>query len=364
MPSAATEQPADRPRATRLERDFARVLGRECAGSERVLVAVSGGRDSCVLLDLFVRCAEVRGLTLHVAHVHHGLRGDAADRDAAHVAALAEAAGLPFQLERIDPRALRQRGPSRERPTLEEAARSLRRSALLRMADASGCLRIATAHHAGDQAETLLLRLLRGTGPDGLAGMAPQSADGRWWKPLLAISPDRVAAHARSRRLVWREDASNADPAFSRNRVRHTLLPLLTSQFNPAVLRALAELAEAARVDRVWLDELVEQAARDRVAWRDPVLHFAIAGWQGLPEALARRLVRRGLIEAGLGREVSRSSLMRVLAFLRRGRRAGRDKRVELPGGFVLRRVEDHFELSATAPMQGAGDKVEGEPGC
>ena len=334
----------------------------------RVLVAVSGGRDSCVLLDLLQRGAAELELGLVVAHVHHGLRGADADLDAAHVEELARAGGLAFRLARVDPESSTRVSPSRIRPSLEEAARDLRRAALVALAGETGCRTIATAHHAGDQAETLLLRLLRGTGPDGLAGMAPRSEDGRFIRPLLAVSPDAIAAWALSHALVWRDDASNDDRRFSRNRLRHDVIPGLVSQFNPQLLRALGQLAEAAREDREWQGPLVDEAAKSRIAWRDPVVCFVLAGWRELPEALARRVVLRGLVRVGLGREVSRVQLLRVLAFLRRGNRAGRDKKVELPGGFAVRRVADHFELSAPEPKgpesEPESEKVGASSGC
>ncbi len=332
--------------------------------STRLLVAVSGGRDSCVLLDLLQGCAAELELELVVAHVHHGLRGADADLDAGHVEALARAGGLAFRLLSVDPESATRIGPSRVRPTLEEAARDLRRAALVAFAEETGCRTIATAHHAGDQAETLLLRILRGTGPDGLAGMAPRSEDGRWLRPLLTVEPAAIAAWAKARALVWREDASNDDRRFSRNRLRHELLPGLISGFNPQLLRALGQLAEAAREDREWQGPLVDEAAKSRIVGHDPVVSFALEGWRDLPEALARRVVLRGLVRAGLGREVSRVQLLRVLAFLRRGRRAGRDKKVELPGGFLLRRVADHFELAAPERAESGREKVGGESEC
>ncbi len=346
----------------RLDRLFGREVAAQGLRGRRVLVAVSGGRDSCVLLDLLVVCAERSGLELVVGHVHHGLRGSEADLDAAAVEALARAAGLAGHTRRIDPTALRRgAGSSRTRPTLEEAARDLRRAALEAIAAEAGCDVIATAHHAGDQAETLLLRLLRGTGPDGLAGMAPRSADGRWWRPLLAVSPDAIARWAGRRALVWREDRSNRDRRYARNRLRLDVLPELTTHFNPQLLRTLGDLAEAAREDRSWIEARVAEAAAERLDWRAPVMHFVLDDWPALPEALARRVVRKALIEAGLGRDVSRVVLLRVLVFLCRGRSAGRDKQLELPGGFSLRRVADHFELAPPMANASAASPTEAD---
>jgi tRNA(Ile)-lysidine synthase len=324
-------------------RETLRGLGVEGGG---ILLGVSGGRDSMVLLDLVERLAPDLELTPVLAHVHHGLRGADADADEALVRRAASRAGRRFEARRVEPEAERIGVSSRARPTLEEAARNLRRAALVEIADATDCAWIATAHHAGDQAETLLLRLLRGTGPDGLAGMAPRSADGRWVRPLLRVLPDAIAEWARVHRIEWREDASNRDRRFDRNRLRLDWIPELSAAWNPQLLRTLGDLAEAGRRDLEWIESLVEDAAKERIELGRSGIRLAIEGWDALPEALARRLVRRALVEAGLGRDVTRAHVARVLAFLRRGRRAGRDKRVELPGGFVLRRVDDGFVLA------------------
>jgi tRNA(Ile)-lysidine synthase len=265
-----------------------------------------------VLLDLVLRCRSALELGLVVAHINHGLRDDASDGDESHV---------------------------------RQAARDLRREALIEIAAETDCDWIATAHHAGDQTETVLLRILRGTGPDGLAGMQPQSADGRWRKPMLRILPEEIEAWARIQGVAWREDASNQERRFARNRLRLDWIPSISESFNPQLLRTVGDLAEATGRDREWIDGLVDEAMKGRVEIAALGIQFAIDGWQDVPEALARRLVLRGLALSGLGRDVTRVHLERVLAFLRRGRGAGRDKELELPGGNVLRRRDDCFEL-------------------
>jgi tRNA(Ile)-lysidine synthase len=328
-----------------LDSDFRAELDRLGMRRGRLLVAVSGGRDSMVLLDLVSRCLPGLELSAVVGHVNHGLRGDESEEDERYTRRAAETAGIAFCTRRVAPEAERIGVSSRERPSLEEAARNLRRQALLEMADEADCGWIATAHHAGDQAETILLRLLRGTGPDGLAGMAPQSADGRWCKPLLRVLPGAIADWASAQDMKWREDASNQDRRFARNRLRLDWIPDLSTAFNPQLLRTLSDLAEAGRRDLEWIESLVDEAVKDRIEIGPSGIRFAIEGWDSVPEALARRLIRRGLVEAGLGRDVTRSHLERVLVFLRRGRRAGRDKRLELPGGVSIRRKDDCFEL-------------------
>lgn len=348
-----------------IETELLRVLDAAGVRGTGVVVAVSGGRDSRVLLDLLARLADDRALELVVAHVNHGLRGDASDADETHVRETARALGLAFACRPVDPEAARRGSSSRRRPSPEEAARDQRRAALAAIAREHGCRFVATAHHAGDQAETLLLRLLRGTGPDGLAGMRGVDPEGPWIKPLLRVMPEEIQAWARARGLTWREDDSNRDPRFARNRLRHEWLPGLAEAFNPQLLRTLGQLAEAEGRDREWIATLVREAAEERIEIGPSGVRLAIDGWAGIPDALALRLVRYALVGIGLGRELSAAHLERVLAFLRRGRTAGRDKRLELPTGVVLSRCGDAFRL-ARLDRSGAagGDASKGIDPC
>lgn len=326
------------------------ILDRAGVRDGRVLVAVSGGRDSMWLLAWLDALRAERGLDLVVGHVDHGLRGAASAADAAFVAEQARARGLACLTRAVDPAGRRTRAVnSSTRPTLEEAARDLRRAALEEMARDAGAAWIALAHHAGDQAETVLLRILRGTAPDGLAAMAPISADGRIVRPLLGTLPETIEKAARDQGLVWREDASNRDRRFARNRLRHDWLPGLAEAFQPNLLRNLVHLADAQRTDLEWIEGLVAAEAEERIEGGADGLRLAIDGWAALPDALARRLVRVALVEAGLGRALSAVHIDRVLAFLRRGRRAGRDLRIELPLGAKLARRDDHFRLVGPA---------------
>lgn len=329
------------------ESDFSKTLEALEVGDGKLLVGVSGGRDSMVLLDLLQRASSARHLELVVAHVNHALRGEESDADERMVRETAALDGLAFCSQRVAPESDRTKSNSRSRPSLEEAARNLRRASLLAFADEHDCRWIATAHHAGDQAETVLLRILRGTGPDGLAAMAPRSPDGRWIKPLLGVLPEAIQEWAARHRILWREDESNGDRRFARNRLRHDWIQGLSDTFNPQLLRTLGDLAEAERRDLEWIEGLVRDAAKERIEIGPAGIQLAIDGWDQVPEALARRLVRNALVDVGLARDVTRSHLMRVLDFLRRGRSAGRDRRIELPMGVVLRRLDDVFLLSA-----------------
>lgn len=316
-----------------------------------LLLAVSGGVDSVVMLHGLHRLAPALRLRLAVGHVHHGLRGAEADRDRDFVARLAAERGLPFFEARVDPPAARRGRPSRERPTIQEAARRLRYEVLESLRVRAGADAVCTAHHRDDQAETVLLRLLRGTGPDGLGGIPERSRGGRVVRPLLRVSRADILALARREGLTFREDASNASPRYTRNRVRRELLPLLQREFNPQLLRALSDLAEAQRRDAEWIAGVVAREAGRRIApcgcCPDGLVLASLAG---LPDALARRVAREALRRAGGGREVSRRHLERMLGFLARSRPGAR---LELPPRLVLERRARAFHLGRSC-MTGA----------
>ena len=301
-----------------------------------LLVAVSGGIDSVALAHALHSISQRTGLKLSIGHVNHGLRGAESDADQAAVEALAARLGLPVRSARVDPAAARRGGPSRDRPTLQEAARELRYAALDAIARELGASCVATAHTADDQAETVLLRLLRGTGPDGLAGIPERSPDGRIARPLLGTSRAEVERFAAAQGIAWREDGSNASGPYARNRLRNEWLPGLARVFNPGLLRALAGLAEAQRKDSEWIGSQVEREASRRFAMEGDWLRIETAGWEALPEALSRRLARRALAGCGSGRLASRRHLERMDAFLRRD---APHRTLELPG--ELRLVRD-----------------------
>ena len=328
-----------------------RELGLE---GRRLAVAVSGGVDSTVLAHGLAALAARHALELSIAHVNHGLRGAESDADQTFVRELAASLGLPFAAERVDPRArTAAAAASRTRPTLQEAARRLRYDALHRMAVRAGAQHVATAHTLDDQAETVLLRLLRGSGPAGLGGIPERSRDGVLVRPLLRTSRAEVERFARSRGLAWREDPSNADPRYARSRLRRDWLPGLRDAFNPRLLRAIADLAEAERRESEWIDALVEREAERRFAWeRGGALRIDPKGFEreAMPDALARRLARLALHRSGGARDVSRAHLDRVVAFWRSGR-PGRS--IELPGGLVLARDARGFRLALASLPSG-----------
>lgn len=224
---------------------------------ELLLVAVSGGADSVALLHALWHLRKQLGLRLAVTHLNHGIRGMAADADAAFVRRLARRLKLPLVEERADvPQQARVDGIS-----LEMAARAARYAFFQRTATKLGAAAMAVAHNADDQVETILLRIARGTGPDGLAGMNPVSQrDGlKIVRPLLGVTRADIVDYLKHSRLRWREDASNRDLHHLRNRVRHEILPLLERRLNPQIRTALLRLADVMR-DENDDNDLVAQA--------------------------------------------------------------------------------------------------------
>lgn len=210
---------------------------------KRLLLAVSGGLDSICLAHYFIQNRETLGIEgLGIAHVHHGLREGTADADAEFVQKFAEANGVPFFLRKLDGAALKAGG------SVEENARNARYEALAEIACESSAEAIVTAHHAGDQAETLYLRLRRGVTLAGLSGMASARllTTIMLYRPLLNVTRERLKEYARENSLCWREDESNADVKFARNLVRHKLLPNL-EQFSPGATAQLCRIAGLAR---------------------------------------------------------------------------------------------------------------------
>jgi tRNA(Ile)-lysidine synthase len=217
--------------------------------NDTVLAAVSGGPDSVCLLDVLLQL----GFAVEVAHLDHGTRRGASAADAEFVRGLCAERGLRFHFEARDVAdEARDLGL-----TFEEHARNARYGFLLRTARLRGCTAVATGHHADDQAETLLMRIVRGTTPRGLAGIPVARKEGglRIVRPLIDCTRAQILDYLWERGLPYRTDASNADEAYLRNRVRARLLPLLESDFNPRVRDALLRLGEAQRTENDFLDQ-------------------------------------------------------------------------------------------------------------
>lgn len=212
---------------------------------QRVLVGVSGGADSVALLTALIRLAERLPCDVIAAHLNHGLRGADSDADAEWVAALCRELDVPLDSHKVDVAAI----ASEQGRTIEEAARNARYEFFIASARKHDCRFVAVAHTADDQVETILHHIIRGTGLAGLRGMPARRelADGvELIRPLLAVSRCDVEAWLAAIGRSFRQDATNVDESFTRNRIRHSLLPVLREQFNPRVNDALLRLAGSA----------------------------------------------------------------------------------------------------------------------
>ncbi|MCW5977056.1 MAG: tRNA lysidine(34) synthetase TilS [Bryobacteraceae bacterium] len=313
------------------------------ATGQTVGVAASGGADSAALLHILAELAPRWKLKLRVLHLNHMLRGEESREDARFVADLAARLGLPVDIREEDVAALAQRSGD----NLEQAARRARYGFFASLASSGAVHKVALGHTRSDQAETVLFRLLRGAGTTGLTGIWPVTGDGIV-RPLLGLWRREATDFLVSRGLSWREDASNADPRFARNRIRHELLPRLRSEWNPSLDEALANLAELAQAEETYWNRETDRLAGRLLTVKKPAVLLRADRLAGLPEAAGRRLVRRAVALAkGDLRRLGFQHVERVLELARS--RFG-EGRADLPGLSVVR----SFEWLRFGPPQAA----------
>ena len=307
----------------------------------RALVGVSGGRDSVALLRALIEAGFSR---LTVCHLDHGLRGRSSSADARFVERLAAGHGLDFVSEKADVRAMADSAGQ----SLETAARNARLAFFARIAKARRCRTVLLAHHAGDQAETLLFNLFRGAGRTGLAGMAVDSeyrvdsgrgrpAVLRLVRPMLHVTREEIDAFVAARSLRFREDASNALPAFTRNRIRHELLPLAEAIFGRDVRPALVRTADILRAEDECLAALAGPSGEEMLS---------VTELRAQPPAVQRRRILAWLRAAKVP-EPGFEAVERVRALL-----DGPCAKTNLPGGWHARRREKRLFLEPPARVR------------
>lgn len=202
---------------------------------DKVLVALSGGADSVCLLSVLKELSLELQISLFAAHLNHGLRGEESDGDEEYVKKLCSFLEIPLFTRRTDIAAL----AKEKKCGLEEAGRWERYSFFQDIVDKEQLNKIATAHHAGDNVETVLMRLIRGTGPLGLGGIPCQN--GNVVRPLLYVNRTEIEAYLKTKELLWREDHTNQETVYTRNRIRHRLIPMLETEFNPNFINNFSE---------------------------------------------------------------------------------------------------------------------------
>jgi len=330
---------------------------------ERLGVAVSGGADSVALLLLLLELREKLGIVLSVVHFNHKLRGKASDADEKFVAKLAAKYGLEFH----SASAHVARKAKAERANLEDAARRARYDYFRSLTESGVCERIAVAHTADDQAETVLAHLLRGTGLAGLGGIHPKA--GPVFRPLLSVRRSELRRFLRARKQTWREDASNRETKRMRARIRRKLLPLLEKQFQTAIVEHLCTLTDLAREDEAFLDAVTVERLRAlvrksgeqaRIALDDLFQPWEKKGFNTedtesteKTRALTKRMVRRMVESIKLRQGQLGAGHVDAVLQLARGGQSGSS--LSLPGGVEVRRERDALVF---LPVENAGTRI------
>jgi tRNA(Ile)-lysidine synthase len=329
----------------------------------RLAIAVSGGADSVALLRALAGRSAELGLVLHVAHLHHGLRGAEADGDLAFVRDLAAQLELPFHEGRVDTEAEARANPAMSKPaeSIEEAARRLRyawfRQLLSKnLPHAAPLDAIATAHTFDDQAETVLAKFLRGAWTEGLAGIAPrlETPEGCIVRPLLRATRAEVEAYLGAIGQSWREDSSNRHLAFTRNRIRHELLPLLET-WNPQLRAHLVQMASIARDEEAWWQAELARLTPQLLLPGKPVrgggrasnaagdgLAIECTRLVALAPALQRRLLRHAAAQLGAQPDYRATESLRNLALS-----GAAGQKLKLAGGLFAERTARELRLAA-----------------
>jgi tRNA(Ile)-lysidine synthase len=322
------------------------------ASGQMLVAALSGGADSVAMLAVLVGIARERDFRLVAAHLDHGLREDSRD-DVAFCHELCHRLDVPLETTRIDVRA------RAGRLGLEAAAREERYAFLREVRRRHAASAIAVAHTRDDQAETVLLRLLRGSGRLGLAAMRPRAGD--IVRPLLGVSRRDIVTYLEEHGLSWREDSSNADRSFLRNRVRWELLPYLEARFNPRIRELLTTTAFLLSEEQDVLAPLGEELFARAARHEDGAVLLARAALAEAPRAVARLAIRNALTRTGGLHGIGAAHVEKILALSLRPRASGR--RLPLPGAreaavqFAELRIGPHraSDPLATQPLPRAG---------
>lgn len=310
---------------------------RMIAPGDRVLVGVSGGADSVCLLHLLTGLARELSLRLGVAHLDHGLRADASDRDAAFTADLSRSLGWPCYLKTAAPDTLHVQGVSPE-----ESARKARYAFFREIANGHGYKSVALGHHAGDNAELFLMRLMTWSGTAGATGIPPvrEDADGGMQiiRPLIRCTREEITAYLAARGIAFMEDATNLSPRFLRNRVRHQLIPRLKSEFNPRIETALNRFCTIAAAEDDWMRRLTAPLFQSAVidTGKDALV-LSVETILAAPVAAQRRILREAVKQVkGNLRRITFDHVEALRFLLSTG---ADTKLVHLPGG--IRGVRD-----------------------
>ena len=306
-------------------------------GSSKLLLAVSGGADSMALLYAMkaLKAGRIFGSDLHCAHINHLLRARQAESDEDFVVEQANRLKLAVTARRINVREFARNN----KLSIETAARNLRLRSLLDIAGANNCSHIVMGHQKDDNAETILHRMLRGTGFRGLAGIWPiRKFDDKVWfvRPLLCVTRSEIIDYLNEKGLKWCEDRTNTDCKYTRNYIRHRLLPVIQKDNSGSLVEQLFRLSESARTFYDMICEYVNDIRPNVAEQRDGKMVFNLKFFSLQPKPVKVELIRRSLADIGCGeKDLTRQHYQRILK-LAATNVTGRT--IELPGGFVVRR--------------------------
>lgn len=310
---------------------------------DKIVVAVSGGTDSMALLHIMRYMQKEYKLLLYAAHVNHMFRGVEADKDAAFVANICKAWEIPCFVTRINVPAIM----AERKLSAQEAAREVRYQFLKHVAAITGSNKIAIGHNADDQAETILMRFIRGSGPEGLMGI-PATRLGII-RPLVEIFRVDIARYCQEWGIETREDSSNKKMVYLRNRVRHNLIPYLENDYNKQLRKNLVILGEILQGEEAYWSEIVENELSRTVLWQDGTPYIQIEQFNAVSRALQRRILRavfqrKEIIGAGF------IHVEQVRDLLVRGSVGAS---LHLPGNWRVMRHYAHVTLEKELPGEG-----------
>ncbi|MFC1811170.1 tRNA lysidine(34) synthetase TilS [Thermodesulfobacteriota bacterium] len=307
---------------------------------DSVLIGVSGGPDSVALLHILLVLAPRFSIRLGVAHLNHGLRPKVSDKEAEFVASLASEVNLPCYIEKADVRKYQ----IEKRISLAEAARRVRYKFYDRVAQRNGFNRIALGHHCDDNAELVLMNLMRGSGPVGLSGIPPVREE-RIVRPLIRLTRPDIIDFLNNKGLKYVSDESNREVRYLRNRIRHRLIPAIKADYNPSIVKTLNRLASILRSEEEWSEKRIAPVfAKLIVNESDDNLFLSVQRLDGIHVAAQRRLIRKGIARIkGNLRSVTLSHIESIIGLLKNGPAY---KSLDLPGRIRVRLEGDILRFS------------------
>jgi len=305
---------------------------------DRVLVGVSGGPDSVCLLHILNRCRKDMALSLHVVHINHGIRKRESKREEKFVSHLAGRMGLPITVKSLDVPSYARR----KKLTVEEAARDMRYSAFEQLAGKLNAKKIALGHTASDQVETVLMHLLRGSGPQGLSGIPPVRKLGSTAvvRPLIEVNREEILNYLKKNKLTFCLDSSNRKTEYFRNKIRLKLLPLLRKNYNENIDGALLRLSEILKEENAYWERVVERVLGKVVSWEAEKILIDFKRFLRYNVIVQRRVLYRlfgGIV-----------SLSQIEAIRSLAQKSSQGKRVYLGKRFSVRKEGDFLIFSSS----------------